>query len=909
MVMKVGKINPVLFKGVEPVTKPENTKSQPQIKELRAVTPDFTVQTPQKYSFLGVQDIGNGLELHSYKLANGQRVSIVPMKDSPTTVKNYVNVGSMNETDDIKGISHFLEHMAFNGTNGSDGYLKLNQGDSFKKIEDLGGWTNASTNYAMTDYVNSTPLLDENDLKTQLQVIASMTDDLALSEEMIQKEKGPVSSEINMILDSPQTIALDETTRTLFNIRSSADELVGGSVNHIKNLTREDVKNYYDKYYTPDNMNLVITGNVDPQKTIELVSKYFKSNKMQQGQRYETKLNPIKSTVRKDFINDKAKSTTIVLGFAGAPVNDTKSRIIVDMLDEYILSSKTGLQKELDKINASTPGMGVDKISTNTKSPTMIYFVQNCSEEKSEKVLKILFDKLSNLKEPTEKDLNNIKEKFIQNHSNILEYSYAVNNTIGSAISNDNLDYLTDYENIVNSITTDDIKDFINKYLDMNKVALTVVHPQTTVEQLKENHNQASNISFKGKIQTLNNNYKLGTVDTKNKNAYFDINLYYDMPDCNPAIKSVLSNIYDQNLNSEEFLKFAEENNLSIDYDLSKERFSISGYSGEQNFKKTVNAVKELINNPKITQEQLDKAVDSISDRMKRLDDESARLYNDYESKTNPLYVSRDEILNGLSKVTLDDVKKLHQHIVNNSIGTIATNVESIDTFEDFAAVKKGDYKPKEVYKPNNKVTVLTKDKPASQADIMQVFKFEWENSPKEVAISNIMNTILSSSHSVGLFNTLREKERLAYSVYSDIYHIGNCGEITLNILTTTDNKEIGEISYDNLQKSINGFNRQIGELLNSKYEDADLESAKRILKAKLLQKEGVWAKLDELNTDLRNCEGFKNQMFNEIDNITREDIDNFAKKVFANPPTYAIVASKDTLEYNKEYLANLAAN
>ena len=72
---------------------------------------------------------------------------------------------------------------------------------------------------------------------------------------------------------------LDETVRTLFNIRSSADELVGGSVKHIQNLTQEDIKNYYEKYYTPDNMNLVITGNIDPQETIELVSKLFKSNK------------------------------------------------------------------------------------------------------------------------------------------------------------------------------------------------------------------------------------------------------------------------------------------------------------------------------------------------------------------------------------------------------------------------------------------------------------------------------------------------------------------------------------------------------------------------------------------------------------------------------------------------------
>ena len=80
-------------------------------------------------------------------------------------------------------------------------------------------------------------------------------------------------------------------------------------------------------------------------------------------------------------------------------------------------------------------------------------------------------------------------------------------------------------------------------------------------------------------------------------------------------------------------------------------------------------------------------------------------------------------------------------------------------------------------------------------------------------------------------------------------------------------------------KKSINGFNRQIGELLGSKYTDGDLESAKRILKASLLQKEGVWAKLDSINRSLKYSEDFDKQIFNEIDKITREDIDNFAKK------------------------------
>ena len=266
MVMKVGNIQSIFFKGkTDTKNDVQSNVTYPQIRELSGITPDFGVKLPQQYTKLPTVELDNGLKIHQYKLANGYRVSVVPMENSPAVVKSYVNVGSMNETGDIKGISHFLEHMAFNGTNGENGHEKLEVGDSFKKIDELGGWANASTNYAITDYVNSTPQLGENDLEKQIKIIAAMGEDLKLSDDMIAKEKHPVCSEINMILDDPQTIAMDQTVRTLFNIKNPADELVGGSVKHIKNLSRKDVVDYYNKYYTPDNMNIVVTGDVNPE--------------------------------------------------------------------------------------------------------------------------------------------------------------------------------------------------------------------------------------------------------------------------------------------------------------------------------------------------------------------------------------------------------------------------------------------------------------------------------------------------------------------------------------------------------------------------------------------------------------------------------------------------------------------
>lgn len=129
------------------------------------------------------------------------------------------------------------------------------------------------------------------------------------------------------------------------------------------------------------------------------------------------------------------------------------------------------------------------------------------------------------------------------------------------------------------------------------------------------------------------------------------------------------------------------------------------------------------------------------------------------------------------------------------------------------------------------------------------------------------------------------------------------------NILTTTDNKDIGEISYVMLKNNY-GFNRQIAKLKAGEFTDKDLENAKLAMKANLLNTEGSSKKLDTINLGLNSKYGitYANKLYNEIDTITKQEIVDFAEKIFRNPPVYSIAASKDTLENNKDYFKTLEA-
>ena len=97
------------------------------------------------------------------------------------------------------------------------------------------------------------------------------------------------------------------------------------------------------------------------------------------------------------------------------------------------------------------------------------------------------------------------------------------------------------------------------------------------------------------------------------------------------------------------------------------------------------------------------------------------------------------------------------------------------------------------------------------------------------------MNEILGGSPSSRLFSDLREQRHLAYSVSSSWDVVDNIGSMYMTIGTTTENKESGEQTFDNIKKSIDGFNENIQKIKTEKVTPEELEAAKKALKTAIL--------------------------------------------------------------------------
>ncbi len=913
----------------KPVTDPSK-----EIKSLPNVTPDYAVKTPLKYSKIGKFELPFDLEASLYKLSNGQRVVIVP-KEGKTVVKTYVNTGSMNEPDNLRGISHYIEHNLFNGSEG------LGAGDFFKKVDEMGANTNASTGFSETNYFISSNLLEKEDLEQKIKLHASMLETPKFSEDMLEKEKGIVNSEINMITGDPVNVGLNKALKNLYQIQTKSVDMIGGTTSNITNLTREDVVNYFNNNYYPANMITVVTGEVDPEKTIGLIAKHFSLNKRPPESRYNEKLSPIEKPVREDLISDKATATTVILAFNGPKNNDAKEKILSQALAQILTMSKTSrIDKKLKDLNSSSITQ-IERISTKPNDGRAIMIMADGTEENSEKIIKTIYNEIAQISTnpPSEEELNVVKKRMLKEFSNLFEYSAYTNALIGGVFLDNDLNMMTDFAKTVNSITPQDITEAAKKYLDLNKCSMTVVHPSTaTQESIKENYNKASGVAFSGsavkkqavnmdtvKEYRLNNNFEVVLHDTKNDNACFDI-LYSNsiLPkNVKPAAASLLFKILNSgsiNKSEIEFQQELDKDSIDMMFASGQTDLMVKSSFSAGDMQKALKSAKEVLQTPRFKQTTLDKMKSELKDEIltseKTANDKLLpELYKGIQSG-----YSKEEILNSIDSVTLDDLKNLYDFIIKNGQANIVVSAPFSQkpelkqlVFDEIAALPKVAPKNSDiakVYTENPETKVLTDIYAKPQAHIIKAYKFPVNQNIKDEITLNLLDTILGGNPSSRLFQDLRESQKLAYSVHSRINIVGDIGVMELEIGTTTENKDTGEVSFDNLKKSIDGFNKHIQKMKTEHVTDAELENAKRSLKNSVLNSnESNSGKNKSIGYGLISPYGIgqENLILETIDSITADDIYNAANYIFKGKPVYSILATENTLNANKEFLDSLS--
>ncbi len=195
-------------------------------------------------------------------LANGMHYALMRNTEPENTasIRLRIAAGSLQETESQRGLAHFLEHMAFNGSK------HFAEGEAVKALQRkglaFGPHTNAHTGLQETAYLLELPSVDESTMDTALRFMRDVADGLTLDQGAIDRERGVILSEERQG-DSPERRAFNARWKAIYTGHVAAERLPIGDMQVVRTATRELLADFYNRYYRPERATLVLVGQFD----------------------------------------------------------------------------------------------------------------------------------------------------------------------------------------------------------------------------------------------------------------------------------------------------------------------------------------------------------------------------------------------------------------------------------------------------------------------------------------------------------------------------------------------------------------------------------------------------------------------------------------------------------------------
>lgn len=237
-------------------------------------------------------------------LNNGLRIATDSMNDiESVAISFWVGAGSRNETKENNGISHFLEHMAFKGTENRTAK------EIAEQFDNIGGKINAFTSKERTVY--HAKVLQEN-IEEAFEIMADILQNSIFDKEELEKERGVILQEISMTNDTPDDIIFDYFSETAYKNQPYGRSILGPTTN-IKNFQSSDLQNYMQHNYGFNNIVVAACGKINHQQIVDLSVKYLqKINNNKISQPEKAKYNGGEFRKAKDL-----EQTHLIIGLQG----------------------------------------------------------------------------------------------------------------------------------------------------------------------------------------------------------------------------------------------------------------------------------------------------------------------------------------------------------------------------------------------------------------------------------------------------------------------------------------------------------------------------------------------------------------------------------------------------------------
>lgn len=395
----------------------------------------------------------------SHTLTNGLKVYLKPVPGSPivTTMMGY-KVGACDEELDQTGLSHYLEHLLFKGTD------KLLPGDIDRITQRNGGRNNAYTSEDMTVYHFD---FAADRWLTALQIEADRMRNTRIDEKHeFEQEKGAVISELNGNEDQPWELEYKMILPLLFGEKSPYGHPVIGQKKHVADATAAIIKKHYDRWYHPNNAVLVVVGGFDPKEALSQIEKLFKDIPKANLPERKPEVPPPqrKETVRAKM-ESKFETPKLMMGFNTVKATDADAPPLT-MVAHILSSGKTSrfYRKFVEELNIC---LDISADHAAGRYPGWFAIQAELYKNDLAKVEAEIEKELLRLAKegPTEAELKRVRRSLIAAHVFRHEGVHELCDDITRGVILADLDYVVNSLPKLIAVTADDVKRVTQKYL------------------------------------------------------------------------------------------------------------------------------------------------------------------------------------------------------------------------------------------------------------------------------------------------------------------------------------------------------------------------------------------------------------------------------------------------------------
>ncbi len=409
-------------------------------------------------------------------LANGLKVLVEENHSSKVVAAQvWVGVGSADELPEEAGLAHVHEHMLFKGTE------RRKVGEIAQTVEAAGGDINAFTSFDQTVYHVT---IASREVDVALDILADAVQHSAFDAEELSRELEVVLEEVRRGKDSPGRVSSEILFRTIYNTHNYRNPVIG-FVETIEKFTREQILNFYQKWYRPENMVLVVAGDVAADEVFKKAEKLFEDAKPGQLPERPRHDEPRSTEIR--FASERAdiQETHLNVAWPGPSLKNPDT----PYLDLLSILLGTGESSRLYR----TVKRGQDLVSDcyayayTPQDPGLVGIGAQKQGEKVPEAFKALLKETLRMRyvKPTQQELDKARTVILADNVYGKETVQGIARKLGYfELIAGGTEFEEKYQNAIKAATLDDLHRVAKKYLDPEILTVTMYAPEALQQGL-----------------------------------------------------------------------------------------------------------------------------------------------------------------------------------------------------------------------------------------------------------------------------------------------------------------------------------------------------------------------------------------------------------------------------------------